>query len=129
MANNINIVVLEGGLVKDPEIKYTPGGTAICTLNMGSSRSYKQGDEWKTEKTYIKVEVWGKMAESCADLKKASQLIITGRLKTKSWENKEGKTISELVLVAESIKFIATPGAKKEEMAKDNESSQGDLPF
>jgi single-strand DNA-binding protein len=92
MAKSVNKVILVGTLGKDPELKYTPQGTAVAKFSMATNESYKdkQSGEWKERTEWHNIVVWQRMAEVAAEyLKKGSKAYIEGRLTTRSWEDKE----------------------------------------
>jgi len=100
---NLNNVVLEGNLVKDPELKYLSNGTPLCTFTVGVNRSWKQGDEWKEEASFFDIQCWGKMAEGVANgLFKGKGVVVNGRLKQERWE-RDGKTFSKVLVVASNV--------------------------
>jgi single stranded DNA-binding protein len=78
---NLNNVVLQGRLTRDPEVRYTPSGTPVATLGLAVNNRMKQGDEWKDDPCFIDVVVFGKQAESCGEyLSKGQPVLIEGRL-------------------------------------------------
>jgi primosomal replication protein N len=88
----VNKVILVGNLGKDPEVRYTPGGQAVATLRIATSRSWtdKQSQQRKEETEWHDVEVWGKQAEQCGEyLSKGRQVYVEGRLKTDKWQDKQ----------------------------------------
>jgi single-strand DNA-binding protein len=92
MAKSVNKVILVGTLGKDPELKYTPQGTAVAKFSMATNSSYKdkQSGEWKEQTEWHNIVVWQRMAEVAAEyLKKGSKAYIEGRLSTRSWDDKE----------------------------------------
>lgn len=104
---SFNKVILLGNLTRDPELKYTPKGTAACQIGMAVNRKWKndQGQE-QEEVTFLDVQSWGKQAEAIAQyLRKGSPLFVEGRLKLEEWE-KDGKKVSKLRVVLESFQFI-----------------------
>lgn len=101
-----NRVILIGNLTKDPEVRYTPKGTAVADLRMAVSRKSKDKDEV----CYIDVVVWEKQAELCGEyLRKGSQFLAEGRLVLEEWENKEKQRVSRHRVVAERIQFLGSP--------------------
>jgi single-strand DNA-binding protein len=112
---NVNKVFLVGHLTRDPELKYTPSGTAVAQLSLAVNRSFKKGEEWKTEVCFVDVTVWRERAEKCAkDLTKGGLVIVEGRLNYREWESGDGKR-SKLDVVADNIQFV--PKAKQERTA------------
>jgi len=106
---DLNVVVLLGRLTRDPELRYTPGGTAVTTLGLAVNNSVKQGDEWKDEPCFVDVSVFGRQAETSSEyLSKGSQVLIEGRLTWRKWE-KDGQTRSKLDVKANTVKFVG-PG-------------------
>jgi single-strand DNA-binding protein len=101
-----NRVILIGNLTKDPEVRYTPKGTAVADLRMAVSRKNKDKDEV----CFIDVVVWEKQAELCGEyLRKGSQFLVEGRLVLEEWENKEKQRVSRHRVVAERIQFLGSP--------------------
>lgn len=92
MARSINKVILIGNLGADPELRYTPAGSALATFSVATSESWKDKDGNTQEKTeWHRVVVWNKLAEIAGEyLKKGSQVYVEGRLTTRSWQDKDG---------------------------------------
>jgi single-strand DNA-binding protein len=107
---NFNRVILMGNLTRDPEIRYTPSGTAVGDLRMAVNRKYRTPDGQDREETcYVGVTVWRKQAETCGEyLRKGSPILVEGRLKYDEWE-KEGQKQSRLSVVAERVQFLGSP--------------------
>jgi single-strand DNA-binding protein len=92
MAKSVNKVILLGTLGKDPELKYTPQGTAVTKFSMATNESYKdkQSGEWKERTEWHNIVCWQRTAEVAAEyLKKGSKAYIEGRITTRSWDDKE----------------------------------------
>jgi len=87
---DINKVTLAGRLTRDPELRYTPQGTALCKLGLAVSRTYKGRDGEKKEETlFVDVTVWEKTAEYCGQrLKQGRPILVEGKLRSDSWEDK-----------------------------------------
>lgn len=106
----LNKMMLIGNVVADPEVRYTPNGTAVCDLRIGSSYKYGKKDEegnQQERKLYLTATVWGKRAENCnAYLKKGSGILVTGPLHTEQWEDANGAKKSMIRMTAEDIQFI-----------------------
>lgn len=107
---NFNKVILIGNLTRDPEIRYTPSGTAVGDLRMAVNRRFRTGDGQEREETcFVGVTVWGRQAETCGEyLKKGAPALVEGRLKYDEWE-KEGQKFSRLSVVAERVQFLGSP--------------------
>jgi len=113
--NNLNSILLEGNLVRDPEISYTPKGSPVCNFSIASNRYYKQGEELEQEVSYFDVTVWNRLAEVCKEyLAKGRGVRVVGRLKQDRWEDPEGKTRSKVHIVAEHVEFKPRPAEKPE---------------
>lgn len=92
MAKSLNKVMLIGNLTRDPEMRYTPQGTAVCTFGVATNRSWTtENGEKKEEADFHNIVAWSKLAEICAQLlKKGRKVYVEGRLATKSWQGQDG---------------------------------------
>jgi single-strand DNA-binding protein len=106
---NLNKVMLMGNLTRDPEIKYTPKGTAVADLAIAVNRVYStdQGEK-REETTFVDVELWGRQAEIAGEyLKKGRPVYIEGRLKLDSWDDKQtGQKRSKMRVVGEAMQLL-----------------------
>jgi single-strand DNA-binding protein len=107
MAASLNKVFLMGNLTRDPEVKYTPKGTAVGDLAMAINDSYKAQDGTiKETVTYVDVEVWGRTAENCKQyLTKGRPVFVEGQLKLDQWEQ-EGQKRSKMKVRADRVQFL-----------------------
>jgi single-strand DNA-binding protein len=111
---NINRVVLEGNLTRDPEIRSTASGTSLCKLRMAVNERSKESGDWADRANFFDVTCWGKLAETVADyLAKGSGLIVDGRLRWREWEAEGGGKRQAVEVVAENVRFT---GGKKEKV-------------
>lgn len=114
MAASINRVVLVGNLTRDPELRHTPSGTAVCSLRIAvNSRQKNQATgEWGEKPNYFDVTVWGNQGESCAQyLSKGRPVGVDGRLDWREWEDKEtGKKRQAVEIIADSVQFLGSRG-------------------
>ncbi len=125
--NNLNSILLEGNLVRDPEISYTTKGTAVCTFSVACNRYYKQGEELEEEVSYFEVTAWNRLAEVCKEyLAKGRGVRVVGRLKQDRWEDPEGKTRSKVHIVAEHVEFKPRPAEKPEGAAAAQGAGEGE---
>ncbi len=107
---SLNSVNMMGNLTRDPEIRYTPAGKAVCNLSIANNRVYTKNGEKVQEVSFFDVEVWGAMAENCTKyLKKGSGIIVEGRLRQDRWE-KDGKTQSRVRISANNVHFMPKKG-------------------
>lgn len=106
----MNRVVLVGRLTKDPELRYTPQGTAVATFTLAVNRSFTN-QAGEREADFINCVVWKKPAENVANfLKKGSLAGVDGRLQSRSYEDQSGKKIYVTEVVAESVQFLEPKG-------------------
>ena len=106
---SVNKVILVGNLGNDPELRYTPGGQAVCDLRIATTESFTGRDGEKKESTeWHTVVVWGKQAENCSKyLSKGRQAYVEGRLRTRTWDDKEtGKKNYKTEIVAQIVQFL-----------------------
>lgn len=145
-----NRVELIGNLTRDPELRYTPNGAAVCTFGIATNRTYVSEGERKEEVDFHRLVAWNKLAELCNQLlKKGHKVFISGRLQTRSWEGQDGiqRQVTEIVVedmilltpktnggslaVPEEVNI--EPGEvkeepKKKEVAKEEEVSKEKTP-
>src|SRR6266850_7477465 len=106
---NFNKVILAGNLTRDPELRYTPKGTAIAKFGLAINRVWRnEAGETKEEVTFVDVDAWGRQAEVIAQyMKKGRPFLVEGRLKLDQWEDKNTKQKqSKLKVVLESFSFL-----------------------
>ena len=105
---SFNKVILAGNLTRDPELRYTPKGTAVARITLAVNRTYTVEGEKKEEVSFVDVDVWGRQAEVISQyMKKGRPLLVEGRLKQDTWEDKNTKQKqSKLKVVLESFSFI-----------------------
>ena len=105
----LNKVFLMGNLTRDPELRYTPSGTAVATLGLAVNREYRdKNGEIQKEVCYIDVDVWARQAELCSEhLHKGSPVHVEGRLQYDTWENPEGERRSKHKVRADRVQFLA----------------------
>ena len=108
----MNDVRLVGRLTRDPDLRYTPKGQAVARLDLAVNRRFKDGmGEWRDDVTFVPVTVWRETAERCRDrLKKGSPIYVEGRLRSTSWETKDGQKRSGLEVEAYRLQFLAKSG-------------------
>ena len=108
---SFNKVLLMGNLTRDPELRYTSGGTAVASFGLAVNRKFKQGEEWNDEVCFVDITVWAKQGENCNDyLKKGSLVFIEGRLNYQTWEAEGGQRRSKLEVVANYVQFLTKQG-------------------
>lgn len=105
---SLNRVFLMGNLTRDPELRYIPSGSAVTSFTLAMNRVFKlQTGEKKEEVTFIKVVVWGRMAELCGEyLKKGSPAFVEGRLQSRTWDGPDGQKRSAVEVIAQNVQFL-----------------------
>ena len=104
--NNLNSILIEGNLVKEPEFRSTPKGTPVCTFFLATNRYFKQDTGYEKEVSFFEVETWAKLAEACNNLgKKGRGVRVVGRLKQDRWTGPDGNPRSRIRIVAEHVEF------------------------
>ncbi|MCH7225998.1 single-stranded DNA-binding protein [Haloferula sp. A504] len=131
---NLNKVMLIGNLTRDPELRYTPKGTAVADLGLAVNRRVSDGNgNWSDETTFVDVTVWGNTAENSQKyLSKGRGVFIEGRLQLDTWEDKQsGQKRSKLKVVGENVQFLPDGragggggGGGGRSQSSDNDSSQ-----
>jgi single-strand DNA-binding protein len=119
---SINRVVLVGNLTKDPELRHTPSGTAVCNLRLAvNTRRKDETGQWVDKPNYFDITVWGNQGERCAQyLSKGRPVGVDGRLEWREWETPEGNKRQAVEVVADSVQFLGGRG--------DGESGGGYIP-
>ena len=108
---NINRVVLVGNLTRDPELRHTPSGTAVCKLRVAVNTRQKDAatGEWGDKPNYFDVTVWGNQGENCAQyLSKGRPVGVDGRLDWREWEAQDGTKRQAVEIIADSVQFLGS---------------------
>ena len=111
-ATNINRVILTGNLTRDPELRSTGGGLAICSLRIASNTRRKDNStgEWVDKPNYFDVTIWGRQGENAAQyLSKGRPVAVVGRLEWREWQDKEGNNRQSVEIVADNVQFLSSP--------------------
>ena len=141
MAASLNRVILIGNLTADPEMRYTPNGTARTRFSIAVNRQYKNASgQLQEEVTFVPIVTWGSQAENCANyLSKGRSVAVEGRLRIDSFENAEGERRKVVEVVASTVQFLGGPGGrsgdstsqanKPAQAAAPQEESTEEVPF
>ena len=147
MAKSLNKVQLIGNLTRDPEMRYTPQGTAVCTFGVATNRQWTtDAGEKKDEADFHNIVAWSKLAEICAQLlKKGRKVYVEGRLQTRSWQAQDGTqrqrtevVINDMIIldkkeetpVVEEVPEVQVEEKQKKKVKKDEkEETEEDIPF
>ena len=144
---NINRVVLVGNLTRDPELRHTPSGMAVCSLRLAVNTRRKDSatGEWTEKPNYFDITVWGNQGENCAQyLAKGRPVAIDGRLEWREWEAQDGSKRQSVDIIADAVQFLGsrdapqTNGVVESDIPADTSdlqeasvasSSDDDIPF
>ncbi len=110
-ATNINRVVLTGNLTRDPELRSTASGLAVCSLRIASNtrRKNQSTGEWEDKPNFFDVTVWGAQGENCARfLAKGRPVAIDGRLEWREWESQDGNKRQAVEIIADAVQFLGS---------------------
>ena len=110
---SVNKVILVGNLGRDAELRYTPGGAAVATLNLATTEVWNDRNNQRQEKTeWHRIVLWGKTAESLQEyLTKGKQIYVEGRLQTRQWDDKDGNKRYTTEIKADRVTLLAAVGA------------------
>lgn len=128
--SNINCLVVEGNVVRQPEFRTTPHGYPICKIPIAVNHFYKKasGGEYEKEVSFFEVETFGKLAEICAKYsQKGRGMCVIGRIKQNRWKTEEGKNASRVTIIAEKVefkqRFLKSETEESEDRATESESA------
>jgi len=109
-----NRVILLGNLTRDPQIRYLPSGVAVCDLGLAvNDRRKNASGEWVEEATFVDITLWERTAEVAGEyLSKGSPVLIEGRLKLDTWQDKDGQKRSKLKVVGDRMQLLGTRGGQ-----------------
>ena len=122
--NNLNSILIEGNMVRDPLFRSTTKGHSVCNFSIATNRFYRQDSNLEKEVGFFDVEVWGKLAEICnTQGRKGRGVRVVGRLKQDRWTANDGKNHSRVAIVAEHVEY--RPDFKKAgELSSDETSNE-----
>ncbi len=111
MSASLNKVILIGNLTADPELRYTPNGTARVRFSIAVNRQYKDASgQLQEETTFVPIVAWGTQAENCANyLSKGRSVAVEGRLRIDTFENADGERKKVVEVVAQNVQFLGGP--------------------
>ncbi len=112
MARGLNKVMLIGRLGSDPEIRYTQDGTPVANFSLATDSPIKRGDQWETETEWHRIVAWRRLAEICHEyLGKGRLVYVEGRLRTRSWEDRDGNKRWTTEIIAKDIQMLESRSA------------------
>ncbi|MCY4086601.1 MAG: single-stranded DNA-binding protein [Actinomycetia bacterium] len=115
---NINRVILVGNLTRDPELRHTPSGTAVCKLRLAVNSRQKDSatGQWGEKPNYFDITVWGNQGESCAQyLARGRPIGVDGRLDWREWEAQDGTKRQAIEIIADTVQFLGSPRSESSE--------------
>ncbi len=123
MAKSLNRVQLIGNLTRDPELRYTPNGTAVCSFGVATNRNWTtDAGEKKDDAEFHNIVAWNKLAELCSQfLVKGSKVFVEGRLATRTWQGQDGQQRNKTEIVISDMILLdgKRPAAAEEEEGKE----------
>ena len=131
----MNKAMIIGRLGKDPDLKYTPSGSAVCNFTVATSEKWKDKEGKTQEKTeWHKIVVWGKLAEVCGkNLAKGRSVFLEGAINTRSWDDKDGKKVYTTEINAKTVQFLDAKTEKEVQVDQDIKTNASytadDIPF
>jgi single-strand DNA-binding protein len=131
---NYNRVILMGNLTRDPELRYTPNGSAVASFAIAVNRRYKVDNEKREETSFFDIVFFGKPAEIIAEyMKKGRPLLVEGRLQQRRWETDDGQKRSKVEVVGENFQFMGGKPTDDSRPASGSgdppEFDDSDIPF
>jgi single-strand DNA-binding protein len=125
MAKSLNRVQLIGNLTRDPELRYTPSGKAVCSIGLATNRSWTtETGEKHDEPEFHRIIAWNKLAELCSQfLVKGRKIYVEGRLSTRNWTTQEGQQRSVTEVVIDDMILLDKAGATDKDGEVEKEST------
>ena len=106
--NNLNSVLIEGNMVRDPLIRTTTKGKPVCNFSIASNRYYRQDSNLEKEVGFFEIEAWGALVDYCTNQgRKGRGVRVVGRLKQDRWTGEDGKNRNKVLIVAEHVEYRA----------------------
>ncbi|MBI2032268.1 MAG: single-stranded DNA-binding protein [Candidatus Levybacteria bacterium] len=124
MARSLNRAQLIGNLTRDPELRYTPNGTAVCSFGLATNRSWTTDTgEKKDEAEFHRIVAWNKLAELCSQfLTKGSKVFVEGRLATRTWNAQDGSPRNATEIIISDMLLLDSKKGREEEYVEPKES-------
>lgn len=126
MARSLNRVQLIGNLTRDPELRYTPQGTAVCSFGLATNRSWTtDAGEKRDEAEFHKIVAWNKLAELCSQfLTKGRKVFVEGRLSTRSWTGQDGAQKQTTEIIISDMILLDSAGRRTEDEVETSEPEE-----
>lgn len=127
---NLARIIMVGNLTRDPELRYTAGGTAVASLSVAVNRRTKKGEEWTEEVSFFDVTTFGRRAETCAEyLAKGRPVLVEGDLVQRRWETQDGQKRSKIEVQAFSVQFLGSRADNPEPSGRSGPSNMAPPPI
>ncbi len=126
---SVNYIIIAGRLTQDPDLRYTPRGTAVCTMRVAVTRWFRDKDtgELKDESSFFNVIAWNKWAELSGErLKKGSAVLIEGQIRSRNWETPTGEKRYTVEIIARRMQFLDKVSSETQE--EEAEPEELDIP-
>ena len=122
MARSLNRVQLIGNLTRDPELRYTPAGSAVCSFGLATNRSWTtDSGEKREEVDFHRIVAWNKLAELCSQfLTKGRKVYVEGRLSTRNWTGQDGSQKSTTEVVIDDMILLDSKGSSSQSSGRDD---------
>ena len=125
MARSVNKVILIGNLTRDPELRYTPQGHAVCTFGIATNRAWVSNGEKQEAADFHNIVSWNKLAELCSQLlSKGAKTFVEGRLQTRSWEGDDGVKRYKTEIVINEMVVLSSKGGTGQRF-EDSQENKG----
>ena len=129
MPSDLNRVIMIGRLVRDPELRYTAGGTAVASFSIANNRSFTSNNEKKEQASFFNCVAWGKLGELIVQYcKKGNRIGIEGRLQQRSWDDQNGNKRSTTEIVTENVQFLSPRDMNSGDIQIDMPPQDHDMP-
>ncbi len=126
MFGDINRVTLMGNVTKDPDLRYTPSGSAVVSFSIATNRRYQKDNQWLDEVAFHNIVVWNNAEGLAKRIRKGTRIYVEGRVQTRSWDGQDGKKNYKTEIIAEKVILIARyEGSNDDGGASAGSSSQG----
>lgn len=126
---SLNKVMLIGNLTRDPQMRFTPTGTAVCTFGLATNRSWvpSDGGDRQEETEFHNIVAWSKLAEICGQLlKKGDKVYVDGRIRTRDWKTQEGDDRRTTEIVIDNMMLLSSRGGSGSGGYQSDDSGVGD---
>lgn len=121
----LNKIILIGRLTKDPDLRYTPGGAAVCEMRLASNHTFYAKEEKRSEVCFVDVSLFGKAGETAKKyLAKGREILVEGRLQWQEWDGQDGQKRSKHRIVADRFQFIGSGAGREDRQAEGSNAEE-----